>query len=88
MLDTLKWELDQALLVGTCGKTITFTVKWDLALNEIDEWYADMIEEAESCRVVLSHVLTFFEGRPVAFYLDGSELSMMDLTDTEKIHLN
>ena len=59
-----------------------------MGFSEIAEWYADMIDEAESCDIVLSHVLTFFEDRPVAFYLDEAELSVLDLTDTEKSFLN
>ena len=84
MLDTLKIELDQAVLVDTQGNMLTIERKWNLTMSELDIWYVAMIGIAEENGSVLNYVLTFFEDRPVAFYLDGIELQTMDLTDTEK----
>jgi len=89
MLDTLKWELDQALLVCADGKDIPLTQRWELSLQDIECWYAEMILLAESYGRILTHVFTFFEDAPTMFWLDeNAELRALDVTDTEKIHLN
>jgi hypothetical protein len=90
MLDTLKWELDQALLVCADGKDIPFTQRWELSLQDIECWYAEMILHAESYGRTLTHIFTFFEDAPTMFWLDDltGELRALDVTDTEKIHLN
>lgn len=88
MLDTLKVKLDQALLIGVCGNTITHHDVWNLAFSELDKWYADMIDEAESYGIVLARICTFFEDRPVAFYLNDDEVTVVDITDIEKSFLN
>jgi hypothetical protein len=90
MLDTLKWELDQALLVCEDGKEIELTQRWMLELQEIECWYAEMILLAESYGRTLTHAFTFFEEVPTLFWLDDltGELRALDVTDTEKINLN
>lgn len=90
MLDTLKWELDQALLVCADGKDIPLTQRWMLQLQDIEFWYAEMILLAESYGRTLTHAYTFFEDAPTIFWLDGltGELRAMDVTDIEKINLN
>ena len=90
MLDTLKWELDKALLVCMDGKDIPLEQCWELELQDIECWYAEMTLLAESYGRTVTHVFTFFEDAPTVFWLDDltGELRALDVTDTEKINLN
>tara|TARA_Y100000389_G_scaffold100268_1_gene97053 strand:+ start:77 stop:352 length:276 start_codon:yes stop_codon:yes gene_type:complete len=90
MLDTLRWELDKALLVCMDGKDIPLEQRWELELQDIDRWYAEMTLLAESYGRTLTHILTYFEEIPTVFWLDDitAELNALDVEDPEKIHLN
>ena len=79
MLDTLKWELDQALLVCDDGTDIPLTQCWELSLQDIECWYAEMIQLAERYDRTLTHVLTFFEEAPTMFWLDDLTLSLIHI---------